>query len=114
MKRLRIVKLIQEPEVPIRVLKETESHQYQFFGYNGFLGRAPCRGSVKKLTPKDVMNRSGMCFSDRWRTCNLVDGKGNVLDSMTVEKAWSGYMRGLYNEITLIPKTTPRISGVTC
>lgn len=112
--RLRIVRTVKDPELPIRVLKETESHQYQFFGWDGFIGRSPCRSTVKKLTPKDVLNRSSMCSSDLWRVCNLVDGKGKVLDTMTVEKAWLGYMRGLFNEIALVPGTAPPITGVIC
>lgn len=114
--RLRIVIPVKDPELPmrVRVLKETESHQYQFFGRQGFLGRSPCRGSVKKLVPKDVLNREEMCTSDFWEYCNLVDGKGNVLDTMSRRKALTLYMKSLYKEIALVPSMTPRIQGVIC
>ena len=112
--RLRIVKTVADPELPIRVLKEKESNQYQFFGYNGFIGRSPCRSSIKKLTPEDVLNRAKICPSDRWRVCNLVDGKGNVLDSMTKEKAWSNSCRNIYREIALSSKELPGCRGATC
>ena len=112
--RLRIVKIVELPELPMRVLKEKESHQYQFFGRNGFLGRSPCRSSIKKLLPKDVLNRADMCSSMFWRVCNLVDGKGQVLDSMTVERAWEGYMKGIYRQIALVSSDVPVIQGVIC
>ena len=101
--RLRIVKTVKEPELPMRVLKETESHQYQFFGDNGFIGRSPCRGTVKKLIPQDVMNRADMCQSDFWEYCNLVDGKGIVLDTITRGDAQRQYLRGIYRHIAFIP-----------
>ena len=109
--KLRIGRPVKNPVLPIRVLKEKESHQYQFFGYNGFIGRSPCRSKVVKLTPEDVMNRAEMCPSHRWRVCNLVDGKGNVLDSMTVEKAHSRRIRNIFQKITLYSKGVPEVRG---
>ena len=111
--RLRIVKPVVEPEAPMRVLREKKNHQYQFFGINGFIGRSPCRDSVKKLEPRDVLNREKMCTSDYWRYCNLVDGKGNVLDTMSRRKALTLYFKGLYKDIALIPSMVPRIQGVS-
>lgn len=107
--RLRIVRTVKDPEPPIRVLKETESHQYQFFGRQGFLGRSPCRSTVKKLIPKDVMNRAEMCPSDFWEHCNLVDGKGNVLDTMTSRRAFVNTVKDIYREIELYSKDLPEI-----
>lgn len=89
--------------VPMRVLREKGGHQFQYFGSAGFIGRSPCRGSVKKLVPKDVMNRADMCPSDFWEYCNLVDGQGNVLDTMNRAKAQNGYMRSLYRHINFKP-----------
>ena len=98
--RLRIAKPVKVIETPIRVLRETESHQYQFFGDQGFIGRSPCRGSVTKLTPEDVLNRSEICPSRGWDVCNLVDGKGNVLDSMTNRKASTDRYWNIYRKAT--------------
>jgi hypothetical protein len=111
---MKIGKPFKNPKVPIRVLKERASHQYQFFGYNGFIGRSPCRSTVTKLTPEDVLNRADMCPSEGWRFCNLVDGEGNVLDSMSVEKAWSHRIRNIYRKIALCSKDVPEIRGATC
>ena len=105
--RLRIVKYVKEPDHPIKVLKEEASHQYQFFGDNGFIGRSPCRSTVTKLTPEDVMNRSELCPSDYWRVCNLVDGKGKVLDTMTSGKAFLGRIKNIYQKIFLHSKEVP-------
>ena len=113
--KLRIVIPVKDSdEGPIRVLKEEASHQYQFFGDNGFIGRSPCRSKIIKLTPEDVMNRSDVCLSDRWRFCNLVDGKGKVLDTMSREKAWSHRNRNIYRKIALHSKELPNITGATC
>jgi hypothetical protein len=101
--RLRIVRPVKDPEPFFMVLKEKENHQYQFFGRQGFLGRSPCRGSVKKLVPKDVMNRAEMCTSDFWEYCNLVDGRGKVLDTMNRAKAHNGYLKDLYSHIAFKP-----------
>jgi hypothetical protein len=113
--RLRIVKPIKDIEPTyIRVLKETESHQYQFFGKNGFLGRSPCRSSIKKLTPEAAINRAMICTDSCWDTCNLVDGKGNVLDSITRSKALKRYTVRIYREIETYSKDLPELRGVIC
>jgi len=113
--RLRIVKRVKDKEpTQIKVLKETESHQFQFFGDNGFIGRSPCRSTVKKLTPEDVMARAEMCPSFCWRFCNLVDGKGNVLDTMTCEKAWGRSIRNIYRKIALCSKDLPKVGRAIC
>lgn len=87
--RLRVVKAVEDiKDPPITVLKESEGHQYQFFSKdNTFLGKSPCRGSIKKLTPEDAFNRSDLCGVDYWDHCNLVDGWGNVLDTITHHRA---------------------------
>ena len=103
--KLRIGKPIKNPELPIRVLKEKASHQYQFFGHKGFIGRSPCRSTVTKITPEDVMNRMDICPSEGWEYCNLVDGEGKVLDSMTLDKAYRRRIRSIYREIGLYSKS---------
>ena len=117
--RLRIAKIVKDIEPTyIRVLKETESHQYQFFGRNGFMGRAPCRSTIKKITPEAAINRAEMCIATSrdtcWDTCNLVDGKGIVLDSITREKAISRSMKRIYREIETYSKDLPELRGVIC
>lgn len=102
--KLRIVQKEKTPEnVPITILREKESHQFQYFGKRGFLGRSPCRSSIKKLIPKDVINRAELCPSTYWEYCNLVDGQGNVLDTMNRAKAQNGFVKGLYRHIAFKP-----------
>jgi len=105
--KLRISKSIKEPDF-IPVLREAESYQYQFFGDQGFLGRSPCRSSVRKLTPEDVMNRAEMCPSYGWEVCNLVDGNGKVLGTMTLREAFLGRYRKAYRRAT---DCSPGLSG---
>jgi hypothetical protein len=110
--RLRIVKPVKDiDDLPIRVLREPESHQYQFFGDNGFIGRSPCRSTVRKLTPEMVLARAEVCKSDFWEHCNLVDGKGNVLDTMTSRRASVNRLKNIYREIGLYSKDLPEVRG---
>ena len=112
--KLKIGKRIKVPKnLNIKVMKETGTHQYQFFGREGFLGRSPCRSSVKKLTPEAVMSRAEICPSEYWRNCNLVDTKGNVLDTMTFGKAYGGLQRNIYNKITITPKKIPHLGEIS-
>ena len=83
-------------------------HQYRFYngtslGEKGCVGKSPCRSSVKKLTPQDVLNRADLCHVTFWDRCVLVDGKDQVLDTMSQAKAWGKRYRNIVTKITIAP-----------
>jgi hypothetical protein len=86
-------------------------HEYRFYGRDGFIGKAPCRNSIKKLTPEAVMARAQVCCSEFWKVCVLVDGKDQVLDRITYGKAWTHMSRNIYKQITITPGKLPHVSG---
>ena len=87
-------------------------HEYRFYsrpdylGKSHYIGKSPCRKSVKKLTPKAVLARADLCqvWGYCWGRCILVDGKDRILDRMSRNKANNGYFRGIINQITITPK----------
>jgi hypothetical protein len=90
-------------------------HQYQFYGRKGvFLGKAPCRNTIKKLIPEQVMARAQVCCSEMWRDCILVDGKDQILDKMTYGIAWTHMCRNIYKKITITPNKLPHVGGAIC
>jgi len=94
--------------------RDLSHHQYRFYGRKGiFLGKAPCRNSIKKLIPEQVMARAQVCCSEYWRECVLVDGKDQVLDKMTFGRAYRGMQRGIYNKITITPKKIPHLGTIS-
>jgi hypothetical protein len=95
--------------------RDLNHHQYRFYGRKGiFLGKAPCRSSIKKLLPEQVMARAEICCSEYWRKCILVDGKDHILDTITCERAWVGMQRAIHNQITITPKKIPPLRGAIC
>ena len=88
-------------------------HEYRFYGRDGFIGKAPCRNSIKKLTPEQVMARAQVCYSEYWRVCVLVDGKDQVLDKMSFGRAYRCLQRGIYNKITITPKKIPHLGTIS-
>lgn len=86
-------------------------YEFRFYGRHGFIGKSPCRNAIKKLTPESVWARASVCKSDSWRYCVLVDGKDQILDRMTLGKAWTGMSKNIFNKITITPKKIPHLGG---
>jgi hypothetical protein len=81
-------------------------HIYRFYnntslGKKGCVGRSPCRSSIKKLTPQDVLNRADLCGVSFWDYCVLVDGKDQILDIMTQDRAWNKRYHNIVNQLKL-------------
>jgi hypothetical protein len=85
-------------------------HEFRFYtgpdhlGKTRYIGKSPCRKSVKKLTPKAVLARAELCQAYFWKKCLLVDGKDHILDRISRNKANRDYFRGIINQITITPK----------
>jgi hypothetical protein len=85
-------------------------HEYRFYtgpdylGKSKYIGKSPCRKSIKKLTPKAVLDRAELCQAYYWKKCILVDGQDHILDRMSFNKAHTGYFRSIINQITISPK----------
>ena len=85
-------------------------HEYRFYskpdylGKSRFIGKSPCRKSVKKLTPKAVLARADLCQVYSWTKCLLVDGRDQILDRMSHDRAWVGRFQDIINHITITPK----------
>jgi hypothetical protein len=91
--------------------RNLNSHQYRFYSREGFIGKAPCRNSIKKLIPEQVMARAHVCCSESWKVCVLVDGQDQVLDRITYGKAWTHMCKNIYNKITITPGKLPQVKG---